>query len=84
MAKGRYAGDAVCPFYLTDRICANGEYRYDIFCEGIVDKSCIAVRFYERKPYETQIRTFCCEHFTNCEIYRAVMDAKYAEEEEET
>lgn len=72
--KGR--SDAQCPFFKSDV----GTQRR-ILCEGIVDKSTLALSFNRKKDYETQLIVFCCEHYKKCEIYRMLMEAKYDEED---
>lgn len=72
--KGRC--DAQCPFFKSDV----GTQRR-ILCEGIVDKSTLALSFNRKKDYETQLIVFCCEHYKKCEIYRMLMENKYGEEE---
>ena len=74
MASGSYRQvDVVCPFYRND----DGKGR--ITCEGFVDRSSLALIYGRRNDYEIQIRTFCCEHYTRCEVYRMLMD-KYEED----
>lgn len=71
--KGRC--DAQCPFFRSDV-----EKRKKINCEGIVDRSTLALTFDRKKDYRIQLEVFCCEHYKNCEIYRMLMAAKYDEE----
>lgn len=72
--KGR--SDAQCPFFRSD---VGNQKR--INCEGIVDKSTLALTFQRKKDYDIQLRVFCCEHYKKCEIYRMLMEAKYDEED---
>lgn len=75
MPSGSYKQIEVkCPFYKYD----DGKRR--ITCEGIIDDSSLALIFHNKRDYEIQIDTFCCEHYTKCEVYRMLMD-KYDEEE---
>ena len=67
--------DVQCPFYQYD------DGRRRITCEGIVDGSSIAFISRTRELYETQMVVFCCEHYRKCEIYRMLMENKYAWEE---
>ena len=78
MPSGSYKGkaDALCPFYKFD-----DEQKRRIVCEGIVDKSTLALTYRQRADFDTQLRVFCCEYYKNCEIYRMLMEAKYDEEE---
>lgn len=79
MPSGTYKGkvDAQCPFYKSD----DGQKKR-IICEGIVDKSTLALTYRHRTDYNTQLSVFCCEHYKNCEIYRMLMEAKYDDEED--
>ena len=75
MPSGSYKQIEVkCPFYKYD----DGKRR--ITCEGIIDDSSLALIYHNKRDYEMQIDTFCCEHYTKCEVYRMLMD-KYDEEE---
>ncbi|MBP3411925.1 MAG: hypothetical protein J6K89_01565 [Oscillospiraceae bacterium] len=65
-----YAG---CPFYQYD------DGKRKIVCEGIVEDSTVTLGFKKREGYETQITTFCCEHYKKCEVYRMLMQ-KYEED----
>jgi hypothetical protein len=61
-----------------------GLYKYDdgyhrITCDGIIDDSSVALIFHKREDFEKQIEIFCCKHYKNCEIYRMLMENKYAE-----
>ncbi len=78
MPSGSYKGkaDAQCPFYRSD----DGKKKR-IICEGIVDKSTLALTYRRRSDYDTQLCVFCCEHYKNCEVYRMLMENKYDEEE---
>jgi hypothetical protein len=78
MPSGSYKGkaDALCPFYKSD-----DEQKKRIICEGIVDKSTLALTFRRRNDYDTQLGVFCCEHYKKCEIYRMLMENKYDEED---
>lgn len=79
MPSGTFKGkvDSQCPFYRSD----DGQKRR-IICEGIVDRSTLALTFRQRSDYETQLGVFCCEHYKKCEIYRMLMENKYADEED--
>lgn len=66
--------DVQCPFYKYD------DGRRRITCEGLIDKSSIALIYLTRGDYDIQLTAFCCEHYTKCEVYRMLME-KYNEEE---
>ena len=74
MPKGTYKGldNAKCPFCKYDDHQAKR-----IVCEGIVDKSWLALNYHHKKDYDTQMNVFCCEHYRKCEIYRMLMENKY-------
>lgn len=74
MASGSFRQvEVLCPFYRED----DGSKR--IRCEGLVDDSCIDLKFIFRKDYEKQITTFCCDKYKKCEVYKMLMK-KYDEE----
>lgn len=62
-----------CPFYKHDE----GKR---ITCEGLTDKSSITLSYMRSRDYAIQFRTFCCEHYQRCEVYRMLLQ-KYEEEE---
>lgn len=66
--------DVQCPFYKYD------DGRRRITCEGLIEKSSIALIYLTRGDFDTQIDVFCCKHYGKCEIYRMLMQ-KYEEEE---
>ena len=78
MPKGTYKGqaDAQSPFYRSDDC-----QRKRIICEGIVDKSTLALTYRHRTDYFTQLCVFCCDNYRSCEVYRMLMAAKYDEED---
>ena len=78
MPKGTYKGqaDAQCPFYRSD-----DDQAKKILCEGLVDRSSIALFYHRKKDYVAQLGIFCCEYYKKCEIYRMLMAAKYDEED---
>lgn len=57
-----------CPFYITD------DGKEEIVCEGLVEDSRIALRYAERGDYRCQMQVFCCDRYTNCEIYRVLIE----------
>ena len=76
MSGGTYIRvDVGCPFFKTD------DGKLTITCEGVTDGSFIIQRFLRKSDWECQTRTFCCEHYKKCEIYRMLMEYKYGEEE---
>ena len=62
-----------CPFYHSD------DESHRITCEGIVDGSSISQYFRSKKAFTTQIKTFCCQHYRNCELH-GILLATYMEE----
>lgn len=76
MAGGSYIQvDIQCPFYKYD------DGRRVVACEGVTDGSIISQRYRRRSDWESQVRTFCCEHWQKCEVYRMLMENKYEEED---
>lgn len=77
MPSGSYRQAGVrCPFYKFD----DGKRR--ITCEGLIEDSSVALIYHRKADYEIQIDTFCCEHYTKCEVYRMLID-KYDEEDDQ-
>jgi len=66
-----------CPFYSGSDDAHAGK---KILCESPVHGSNLGLYFRKKEDYLTQMRIFCCQHYQKCEIYRAVMAAKYDEE----
>ena len=64
--------DVQCPFYKYDTMKR-------IVCEGLIEKSNISLGFFDWQDYEIHFRTFCCEHYKKCEVYR-MLEFKYEEE----
>lgn len=62
-----------CPFFRQ----TNGYSR--ITCEGICDNGTVALACTTPAAYEIQWRTFCTNHYQNCELYHAAYQ-KYLEE----
>lgn len=50
-----------------------------IQCEGLTDRSTLTQRFSTLEEYRIQMEGFCCGRYQNCELYRAVLQAKYAD-----
>lgn len=65
-----------CPFFTAEDSKFAGK---KILCESPVPGSSLGLYFRKKEPYLTQLRIFCCDHYEKCEIYRAVMEAKYEE-----
>lgn len=66
---------ARCPFYRRDD-------RISIGCEGLTDQSTIRQYFGAPEACTIQFETFCSDHYRNCEIYDAIVKAKYLGEGE--
>ena len=66
-----------CPFYLDDRMRRKN---YRITCEGISDHSTISQRFQNIETYKIQMKTFCCDRYTNCELYRILIEKEEYED----
>ena len=67
-----------CPFWRkTEQPLRN------IGCEGLTDHSWIIPHFDSVGAREQHEMIFCCDHYRKCELYQAVMEAKYAGEVDE-
>ena len=76
MSSGSYwQVDVQCPFYRSD----DGKNR--IVCEGIGNSSNLSLYFQKKCDFEIQMRVFCCQHYTKCEVYRMLME-KYEEDKQ--
>lgn len=64
--------DVLCPMYRKDKGTMIG-------CEGITDECSIQLKFTNHAAREQQMDIFCCARYKNCEVYEAVMKAKYAD-----
>lgn len=69
---GRSA-DVRCPFYKKNKASM-------ISCEGITDDCSINLNFRNTPSCMQQMDIFCCDHYKRCEIYEAIMKAKYEDE----
>lgn len=74
MATSWYDNYAVCPYYLRD------DRHSRIECTGIADDCRLLVQFSSDRDYKTQIETFCCNHYQNCEIWNMLRQI-YEEDE---
>lgn len=74
MSSGSYLQVYVrCPFYCSD------DGRRRIICEGITEGSSFSQTYKRKADFEKQIRVFCCDHYTKCEVYRMLMN-KYQDD----
>lgn len=56
---------AKCPYYLrSDR------GKKQLSCQGVADSSSLCWKFGKREDMMIQIRTFCCDKYARCEVYR--------------
>lgn len=62
-----------CPFYRKDKGLV-------VSCEGITEDATLHMRFRSAAHKTRHMDVFCCGRYKNCEIYEAVMKAKYAED----
>lgn len=65
-------GEVKCPFF-------KGHGRYELVCEGLVDKSSIILRYQQISDKEMQSTLYCKGLYSYCEIYNMLMRAKYDE-----
>lgn len=63
-----------CPFW------KRAKRPREIRCEGLEDGMTIALRFNNEQNFIRHGTTFCCGRYEACEIYRAIVEAKYAED----
>ena len=49
-----------------------------IGCEGITPHSTLSLQFTNRAERLQQEAVFCCKHYSKCELYRAIFEAKYS------
>lgn len=68
--SGRNAAMVLCPFF-------RAHSKTQIGCEGMTDGMTIILAFRDSEGLDTQERIFCRQHYERCEIYRAIMAAKY-------
>lgn len=61
-----------CPLYRKD-----GGVRLN--CEGITDECTLQLNFRTKAAKNQQIGIFCRDRFRYCELYEAIMKAKYAD-----
>ena len=64
--------DVRCPFYRHD-----SPKKRTICCEGIFDRSQLTHSFRRQRDREKQLALYCCDGFRYCEIYRAIIEARY-------
>lgn len=74
-----YDARAICPFYKYDDNVDVKTFQR-VICEGLVPDSTITLWFNDKRDRNIQVKTFCCEWFDRCEIYRMLMDSKYPDE----
>lgn len=74
MSTSRMDKRVQCPFYHQDNVI-----KQRIICEGLIDKSCIALIYQAKQDYKIQLTAFCCKDYVNCEIYQMLMQ-KYEED----
>lgn len=67
-----------CSFFVNDKA---GSICYKIICEGITDRSTISWLFQDKEDYKIQMKTFCCDRYTNCELYRVLIEKEEYEDD---
>lgn len=70
MASYKTLASAQCPFIKDD-------FGSTIVCEGITKGSTIKLSFRGAENYKTYRDTYCCKSYKKCEVFAAVMRAKY-------
>jgi len=48
----------------------------------MIANSTVSINFQRRPDFRTQMKTFCCDKYKNCEIFRMIMENKYEEDME--
>lgn len=67
MASGSYwQAYVVCPYYLSD----DGKRSVD--CEGVTDSSRVRMCFRTQADFEKYMGHYCCRHYGDCGISRAI------------
>lgn len=61
-----------CPFFNGKDTEHAGK---KVFCESPVPGSTITLYFRKKKDFDMQYNIFCCDHYKNCEVYRAVVES---------
>ena len=51
-----------------------------ISCEGITDSSTLSQTFVSKEDYLREIEIHCASRYTYCELYNAIMEAKYLDD----
>lgn len=69
------SADIRCPFYRDME--RQGQ---KIICEGLEDRSSIILAYRKKQMWMRQMNTFCCGRYEACEIYQAIMQAKYLDD----
>lgn len=64
-----------CPFYHHD-----SRKNRTIVCEGIFDRTSCIHKFRRGGDRQQQLELFCADNYRSCEIFRAIMEAKYPED----
>lgn len=66
--------EVACPMFHRSTATA-------IYCEGLYPASSIVQHFGNMKEMKLQ-SYFCKEKYQNCELYRAIVEARFAEDED--
>ena len=61
-----------CPFF-------RGYGQKYVRCEGFMDGATTMTGFARERDHRLHMDNYCCKNYAYCEIYRMVMEAKYAE-----
>lgn len=62
-----------CPFYLAD------DGASQIRCEGFGRARSLTLTYRFKRHFERKILDICCDKYKTCEIYRGLMENKYAD-----
>ena len=64
-----------CPFWRR-----TNDPAYTVGCEGLIDRSTLLMRFERAEDREIHARAFCAGRYENCELYHAILEARYQED----
>jgi len=66
--------EAKCPFYTR---CTDKDGVYSVRCQGLIEDGGIILWFKRKRDREIQFEAFCASRYSNCEIYEAIMKARF-------
>lgn len=73
MATNWYDHYAKCPYF------KGTDSKLQIRCQGVADSSDLSWKFRRKDDLLIQLKTFCCDKYEYCEVYR-MLESIYEEE----